>query len=179
MRVLLHVMGCRLNAAEGARIRGALEAARWTVAEDGATSAQPRGTGCSSVTSGAAGGSGVPTAATDNGGAAAPAGGMPPADAFVLHSCAVTGAAQAEALRRVRAAKRAGIPEIVVAGCVANVAPEAYAIKSKSSCRDKGMTFAWQTGTTDLLGNPRVKNGAVDLGALEFCGDLGNTIYIR
>lgn len=125
MRVLLHVMGCRLNAAEGARIRGALEAAGWTVVEDGATSTQPRGTGCSSVTSGAAGGSGDPTAATDNGGAAAPAGGMPPADAFVLHSCAVTGAAQAEALRRVRAARRAGIPEIVVAGCVANVAPEA------------------------------------------------------
>ena len=62
---------------------------------------------------------------------------------------------------------------------VANVFPEAYAIKSKSSCRDKGVTFAWQIGTTDLLGNRRVKNGAVDFGALEFCGDLGNTIYIR
>ena len=62
---------------------------------------------------------------------------------------------------------------------VANVDPEAYAIKSKSICRDKGMTFAWQIGTKDLLGNPRVKNGAVDFGALEFCGDLGNTIYIR
>ena len=47
------------------------------------------------------------------------------ADAFVLHSCAVTGAAQNEALRRLRAAKRAGIPEIVVSGCVANVADEA------------------------------------------------------
>ena len=81
-------MGCRLNAAEGARIRGALEAAGWEVREDGSP-------------------------------------GEAPADAFVLHSCAVTGAAQAEALRRVRAAKRAGIPEIVVAGCVANVAPEA------------------------------------------------------
>ena len=66
-------MGCRLNAAEGARIRGALEAAGWEVREDGSP-------------------------------------GEAPADAFVLHSCAVTGAAQAEALRRVRAAKRAGIP---------------------------------------------------------------------
>ena len=73
----------------------------------------------------------------------------------------------------------AGVDISLHPSVVANVAPEAYAIKSKSSCRDKGMTFAWQTGTTDLLGNPRVKNGAVDLGALEFCGDLGNTIYIR
>ena len=57
--------------------------------------------------------------------------------------------------------------------------PEAFAIKSKSICRDKGVTFAWQIGTKDFLGNPRVKNGAVDFGALEFCGDLGNTIFIR
>ena len=84
MIAVLHVMGCRLNAAEGARIRGALEAAGWDVREEGGT-----------------------------------------ADAFVLHSCAVTGAAQNEALRRLRAAKRAGIPEIVVSGCVASVAGEA------------------------------------------------------
>lgn len=73
----------------------------------------------------------------------------------------------------------AGVDISLHPSVVANVAPEAYAIKSKSSCRDKGMTFAWQIGTTDLLGNPRVKYGTVDLGALEFCGDLGNTIYIR
>ena len=73
----------------------------------------------------------------------------------------------------------AGVDISLHPSLVANVAPEAYAIKSKSSCRDKGVTFAWQIGTTDFLGNPRVKNGAVDLGALEFCGDLGNTIFIR
>ena len=73
----------------------------------------------------------------------------------------------------------AGVDISLHPSLVANVVPEAYAIKSKSSCRDKGMTFAWQIGTTDLLGNPRVKNGAVDLGALEFCGVLGNTLYIR
>ena len=73
----------------------------------------------------------------------------------------------------------AGVDISLHPSLVANVAPEAYAIKSKSSCRDKGMTFAWQIGTTDLLGNPRVKNGIVDLGALEFDGDLGSTIFIR
>ena len=36
MTAVLHVMGCRLNAAEGARIRGALEAAGWEVRESGA-----------------------------------------------------------------------------------------------------------------------------------------------
>ena len=82
----LHAMGCRLNHAEAARVRGALEAAGWTV-RDGAS----------------------------------PAG----ADAFLLHTCAVTGAAQAEALRRLRAARRAGVPRIVVSGCVANVADAA------------------------------------------------------
>ena len=87
MRAVLHVMGCRLNAAEGARIRGALEAAGWEVRESGAP---PSG-----------------------------------ADAFVLHTCAVTATAQAEALRRLRAARRAGVPRIVVSGCAANVASEA------------------------------------------------------
>ena len=40
-RIVLHVMGCRLNAAEGARIRGALEAAGWEVRESGAPPAGP------------------------------------------------------------------------------------------------------------------------------------------
>ena len=80
---VLQVMGCRLNHAEAARIRGALEAAGWTVRTGGS----PKG-----------------------------------ADAYLLHSCAVTGAAQTEALRHVRAARRAGVPEIVASGCAANVA---------------------------------------------------------
>ena len=88
MRAVLHVMGCRLNAAEGARIRGALEGAGWEVRESSAP----------------------------------PAAG---ADAFVLHTCAVTATAQAEALRRLRAARRAGVPQIVVSGCAANVASDA------------------------------------------------------
>lgn len=108
-KVLLHVMGCRLNAAEGARIRGALEAAGWEVREDGAPGAASAG-------------------------------------AFVLHTCAVTGAAQSEAMRRIRAAKRAGVPEIVVAGCVANVAAEeelraagATAVVSRRAAHGRGL----------------------------------------
>lgn len=79
-------MGCRLNHAEGAAIRAALEAAGHSVANGG----DPAG-----------------------------------ADAFVLHTCAVTAAAQTEALRHLRAARRAGVPHVVVCGCTANVADRA------------------------------------------------------
>ena len=86
MRIVLQIMGCRLNHAEGAAIRAALEEAGHEV---------------------------------DVGGD--PAG----ADAFVLHTCAVTAAAQTEALRHLRAARRAGAAHVVVAGCTANVADAA------------------------------------------------------
>ena len=86
MKVVLRIMGCRLNHAEGAAIRAALEEAGHAV---------------------------------DVGGD--PAG----ADAFVLHTCAVTAAAQTEAMRHLRAARRAGVPHVVVSGCTANVAETA------------------------------------------------------
>ena len=38
-------------------------------------------------------------------------------DAFLLHTCAVTGAAQNEALRLTRSAKKRGIPIVAVSGC--------------------------------------------------------------
>ncbi len=79
-------MGCRLNHAEGAAIRGALEEAGHEVSVGG----DPAG-----------------------------------ADAFVLHTCAVTAAAQTEALRHLRGAKRAGVPHVVVSGCAASVADAA------------------------------------------------------
>ena len=62
---------------------------------------------------------------------------------------------------------------------IVGFAPSAFAIKAGSPCMDRGVTLAGQADETDLLGNPRVKNGTVDLGALEFDGDLGNTIFIR
>lgn len=86
MRIVLQIMGCRLNHAEGAAIRAALEEAGHEVAVGG----DPAG-----------------------------------ADAFVLHTCAVTAAAQTEALRHLRAARRAGVPHAVVSGCAANVADAA------------------------------------------------------
>ncbi len=86
MKIALRIMGCRLNHAEGAAIRGALEEAGHEVSVGG-----------------------------DGAGA----------DAFVLHTCAVTAAAQTEALRHLRAARRAGAARIVVCGCAASVADEA------------------------------------------------------
>ena len=62
---------------------------------------------------------------------------------------------------------------------VANVAPEAYSIKSGSPCRDKGVLLAGQVNEKDLLGNKRVKYDGVDMGALEFVGSLAFTLVIR
>lgn len=62
---------------------------------------------------------------------------------------------------------------------VANVAPEAYAIKTGSPCRDRGLTLAGQAGEKDLLGNKRVKYAGVDMGALECSGGLAFTLVIR
>ena len=51
----------------------------------------------------------------------------------------------------------------------------AYSLLRGSPCRDKGLLLPWMANATDLLGNPRVKFGAVDLGAFE-CVDSGGTI---
>ena len=80
--VVLQTMGCRLNHAEAAAIRGVLESAGTAV---------------------------LPTVH--------PAAGC----GYVLHTCAVTAAAQTEALRHLRSARRAGARPIVVSGCTANV----------------------------------------------------------
>lgn len=49
----------------------------------------------------------------------------PGTEAYILHSCAVTGEAVREAVRRVRAAARAGIPFVAVSGCAASVEGDA------------------------------------------------------
>ena len=54
-------------------------------------------------------------------------GGFAIADAFVLHTCTVTGAARAEALRHVRNARKRGVAHIVVSGCGANTERDAFA----------------------------------------------------
>ena len=51
-------------------------------------------------------------------------------DVFHLHTCAVTARAQSEAVRRVRAAKRAGAGRIVVSGCVANLPAAAAPLRA-------------------------------------------------
>ena len=84
--VVLQTMGCRLNHAEAAAIRGVLESAGTAV---------------------------LPTVH--------PAAGC----GYVLHTCAVTAAAQTEALRHLRSARRAGARPIVVSGCTANVTEQA------------------------------------------------------
>jgi len=58
--------------------------------------------------------------------------------------------------------------------------PEAFAIKYESPCCDKGLTLDGQRNEMDLLGNPRVKYGYVDMGSLE-CGSryVGGRISIR
>ena len=62
---------------------------------------------------------------------------------------------------------------------VQGFSPEAFAIKSGSLCRDKGLLLAGQAGEKDLLGNKRVKYGHVDMGALECCEGLAFTLVIR
>lgn len=53
----------------------------------------------------------------------------------------------------------------------------AYSLRRCSPCRDKGLHLPWMAAATDLLGNPRVKFGTVDLGALE-CLEVGGTMVV-
>ncbi len=62
---------------------------------------------------------------------------------------------------------------------VQGFAPEAFAIRAGSPCRDKGLTLAGQANEKDLLGNKRVKYAGVDMGALECCGGLAFFMVVR
>lgn len=55
----------------------------------------------------------------------------------------------------------------------------AYSLRLSSPCRDKGVFCDWMTDATDLLGNPRVKFDAVDIGALECSAKFGAAMIIR
>ena len=58
--------------------------------------------------------------------------------------------------------------------------PTSFAIKSKSPCRDMGLTLDGQRNEVDLFGNLRVKYGCVDMGAPECCSYIsGLTFSIR
>lgn len=62
---------------------------------------------------------------------------------------------------------------------LAGFAPDAFAIKSSSPCRDGGLTLPGQSAERDLLGSRRVKYGCVDIGAIECTGNLDFTMIVR
>ena len=57
--------------------------------------------------------------------------------------------------------------------------PAAFTLQAGSPCRDTGRTLAGQRNETDILGNKRVKNDIVDMGALECLVELAFTIVVR
>ena len=57
--------------------------------------------------------------------------------------------------------------------------PPAWAIRASSPCRDTGLLLPGQASETDVLGNPRVKYGIVDMGALECIQSLGTYFLFR
>lgn len=55
----------------------------------------------------------------------------------------------------------------------------AYALRASSPCRDAGLTLPGQAAEKDAFGNPRVKYGVVDMGALECIQSLGTSMIFR
>ncbi|MBQ6008151.1 MAG: hypothetical protein IJL17_06400 [Kiritimatiellae bacterium] len=55
----------------------------------------------------------------------------------------------------------------------------AYMLRAKSPCFNKGILLPGQASETDVLGNPRVKYGLVDMGALECIQSLGTYFLFR
>ena len=55
----------------------------------------------------------------------------------------------------------------------------AFMLRASSPCRDTGIYFDWMNGATDIAGNPRVKYGMVDMGALECIQSLGTYFLFR
>ena len=55
----------------------------------------------------------------------------------------------------------------------------AFMLRASSPCRDAGLTLPGQATEKDAFGNPRVKYGVVDMGALECIQSLGTYFLFR
>ena len=55
----------------------------------------------------------------------------------------------------------------------------AFMLRASSPCRDTGLTLPGQATEKDAFGNPRVKYGGVDMGALECIQSLGTSMIFR
>jgi hypothetical protein len=55
----------------------------------------------------------------------------------------------------------------------------AFMLRASSPCRDTGLTLPGQAAEKDAFGNPRVKYGMVDMGALECIQSLGTYFLFR
>ncbi len=55
----------------------------------------------------------------------------------------------------------------------------AFMLRASSPCRDAGLTLPGQAAEKDAFGNPRVKYGVVDMGALECIQSLGTSMIFR
>jgi hypothetical protein len=55
----------------------------------------------------------------------------------------------------------------------------AFMLRASSPCRDAGLTLPGQAAEKDAFGNPRVKYGMVDMGALECIQSLGTYFLFR
>ena len=59
-----------------------------------------------------------------------------------------------------------------------NAARGDYRISGTSPCRDKGLYQAWMADAVDFFGNPRARNGHVDIGYFQ-SPPAGTTIFLR
>jgi len=70
----------------------------------------------------------------------------------------------------------AGDNNITNAPVFVNIAGSDWRLKSGSPCRDAGRTADWMTNSVDVVGNARVVNRLVDIGAHEFNVTYGITV---
>jgi len=54
-----------------------------------------------------------------------------------------------------------------------------YRLRPSSPCLDAGVNEEWMSRARDVAGNPRVRNGTVDMGAHEFAFDLDVRVFMQ